>query len=175
MRGLGLERVTGVLLLVGAVGILVDAWLSRDSAGGSWGLVPAYVGTTCGLVLLVVVLRRILGWPAAVVSALGVASTFVFWFSYPEHAAYGGLGSLVLGAVVLWLPGWGRIAAVPWVFSGTLGLPELVWEGMSWGPLSSFTTLGLALALTGAFVLTHPAPRAERSEEGDLSRAGRSG
>ncbi len=156
MRSVGLERVTGMLLLVGAAGIVVDAWLSRSSAGGSWGLAPAYVGTTLGLVLLVAVLRRLLGGPAAAVAALGVASTFVFWFSYPDHAMYGGLGSLVIGSVVLWLPGWGRIAALPWIASGTLGLPELVWEVTTWGPMSSFTMLGLALGLTGP---TSPAAR----------------
>ncbi len=125
----GLERVSGTLLLVGSAGILIDDWLSRNSSEGSWGLVPAYLGTTLGLVLLVPVLRRLQGGPAAALAALGVASTFVFWFSYPDHAMYGGLGSLALGAVMPWLPGRGWICAVPWVASGTLGLPDLVREG----------------------------------------------
>jgi hypothetical protein len=65
---------------------------------------------------------------------------------------------LIIGSVVLWLPGWGRISAVPWIASGTLGLPDLVWEGTSWGPISSFSMLGLALGLTGAYVASRPAP-----------------
>ncbi|NNU27104.1 hypothetical protein [Isoptericola sediminis] len=152
-----LVRATGVLLLIGAAGIGVDAWLSWNQADGSWGLILAYLGTTFGLVLLVPVMVRLRGWMAGTAVAVGAASTFVFWYGYPEFAMYGGLGSLFLGAVMLSLPDWGRVAAFPWIVSGTLGLPDLVREGVSWGPVASFSVLGVAIGLTGAYVVTRPA------------------
>lgn len=174
MTRIWLARTTGVLLLIGAAGIGIDAWLSWNQAGGSWGLIVAYLGTTFGLVLLVPVMLRLRGWAAAVTAALGAASTFVFWYGYPEFAMYGGLGSLILGAVMLSLPDWGRVAAFPWIVSGTLGLPDLVQEGIHWGPVASFSVLGVAIGVTGAYVVTRPRAVPRHADADVPDRAGRS-
>ena len=89
----------------------------------------------------------------AALFALGVAGVFTFWFSYPERATLGGLGSIVLGVAVLLLPGWGRAASPFWVATGVLGIPELVIPGVHWGPIAAFTLTGAAFAVTGAYAL----------------------
>lgn len=48
MIGRKLQLITGWSLLVGASGVGVDAWPSWDNRQGSWGLIPAYVGTVVG-------------------------------------------------------------------------------------------------------------------------------
>jgi hypothetical protein len=115
-------------LVASAGGVFVDAWASWTltvagpsplrsvvmPAGpdqGSIGLLPAYLGMAVGLVGLVVLVHRWAGAALAAVFLVGVAATFVFWFSYPERATAGGLGSLVIGCGVLALPGWGRVAS----------------------------------------------------------------
>jgi hypothetical protein len=142
-----LRLVTGWLLLVGAFGVGIDGWLS------SWGLAPAYLGTILGLACFVFVVGNAVGFWPAILTGLGVASTFVFWGTYPENAVFGGIGALLIGLAVLYLPGWGRWASPLWIASGTLGLPSLVREGVTWGPISAFTFFGAAIAVTGIFVL----------------------
>lgn len=123
MIGQKLRVITGWALLVGAVGVWVDAWLWWDNRQGSWGLIPANVGTVVGLVCFLFVVGKVAGgWPA-ILAGLGVASTIVFWGSYPSNALFGGVGSVLIGISVLWLPGWGRLASPLWVAAGTFGAP----------------------------------------------------
>jgi hypothetical protein len=162
--------ITGWALLAGAAGIFIDSWaswtLDSDSPGwlvtivapggldsGSIGLIPAYLGATFGMIGLVIVLNRSVGIPVAVVSGLGVVGMLTFWYSYPARATFGGVGSILVGVAILALPNWGRLASPLWVASGIMGIPELVRPGSNWGPIASFTLLGAAVGVTGAFVL----------------------
>lgn len=169
MTGRKLRLITGWSLLVGAFGVGVDAWLSWDDHQGSWGLIPAYMGTVVGLVGLVLVVARVAArWPA-ILAGLGVASTLVFWGSYPSNAPFGGVGSVLIGISVLWLPGWGRLASPLWVAAATFGAPQ---PGVRWGPISGFTLMGVALAVTGAFLLfgLNQADESERSRRSQIDR-----
>lgn len=171
-RGTGrvLRGVTGWSLLVGALGIFVDSWASwyltvdqpqwlidtvapGGISQGSIGLIPAYLGVTIGSVGLVLVAARTAPrWVAAVVAA-GVAGLMVFWFSYPDHATLGGLGTIVVGIGMLLLPGWSRLVTPLWVAAGVLGIPELVSPGVHWGVVAGFTLTGAAVLATGTYVL----------------------
>lgn len=165
-----LHRITGWALVLGASGILIDSWaswaLDADSPAwlvmlvapgglgeGSIGLIPAYLGATVGMIGFLIVLRHRVTIPAAVVAGVGVVGMFAFWYSYPERATVGGVGSILIGVAILALPSWGRLASPLWVASGVMGIPELVRPGVHWGPVASFTLLGAAISVTGAFVL----------------------
>jgi hypothetical protein len=171
MVGRRLRLITGWALLVGAVGILFDSfavpmldlfnrpeWLVAIIApaglsNGSIGLIPAYIGVTVGMVGFVIVIYRSMGVGMAVLAGLGVIGMFTFWYSYPARATFGGIGSILIGVAVLSLPAWGRLASPIWVASGIMGIPELVRPGINWGPIASFTLLGAAIGVTGAFIL----------------------
>jgi hypothetical protein len=166
-----LRMITGWALLIGAVGILFDSfavpmldlfnrpeWLVTIVApgglgDGSIGLIPAYIGTTVGMIGLVIVMYRSSGVWAALLAGTGVVGMFTFWYSYPQRATLGGVGSILIGVAVLSLPAWGRFASPIWVASGVMGIPELVRPGIHWGPIASFTLLGAAIGVTGAFTL----------------------
>ncbi|HSM15943.1 MAG TPA: hypothetical protein VK845_02955 [Gemmatimonadales bacterium] len=120
---------------------------------GSIGLILAYLGGTVGMIGFLIVLRHRVTIPVAVVAGFGVAGMFAFWYSYPERATVGGVGSILIGVAILALPSWGRLASPLWVASGVMGIPELVRPGVNWGPVASFTLLGAAISVTGAFVL----------------------
>jgi len=165
-----LRLITGWALLIGAAGIFIDAWaswsLNSDSpewlvtivrpglGDGSIGLIPAYLGVIVGMTGLVVVLYRIAGVWIGLVCGIGVLGMFTFWGSYPDHATVGGLGSILIGVAILALPNWGRFASPLLVAAGVMGVPELgASPGINWGPVSAFTLLGAAIAVTGVFVL----------------------
>lgn len=165
-----LRRITGWALLVGSVGIFIDAWASWsiDASSPSWlvsivtpggggngsiGLIPAYLGTTIGLIGLFMVIYRLNGMVWAILAGAGVLAILVFWYSYPLRATVGGLGGLVLSVVVLTFPFWGRLASPFWAASSIMGIPELVTPGRHWGPVAGFTLLGAAIGVTGAFLL----------------------
>jgi hypothetical protein len=161
-----LRSITGWALLLGAAGIFLDSWaswtLDSNSPGwlvsivapaglgeGSIGLIPAYIGVTVGMIGFVVVLYRSGHmWPA-LLAGVGVLGMFTFWYSYPARATFGGTGSILVGVALLALPDWWRLASPAWVASGVMGIPELVRPGIYWGPVASFTLLGLAIAVTG--------------------------
>lgn len=166
-----LRLITGWALLAGSVGILFDSfsvwvldlfdrpeWLvtivtPTGVNNGSIGLVPAYLGVTVGMIGFVIVMYRSLGVWVALLSGIGVIGMFTFWYSYPARATFGGLGSILIGIAVLSLPNWGRLASPLWIASGVMGIPELVRPGINWGPIASFTLLGAAIGVTGAFVI----------------------
>lgn len=166
-----LRLITGWALFAGAVGILFDSfsvwvldlfnrpeWLvtivnPTGVDNGSIGLVPAYLGVTVGMIGFVIVMYRSLGVWVALLSGIGVIGMFTFWYSYPARATFGGLGSILIGIAVLSLPTWGRLASPLWIASGVMGIPELVRPGINWGPVASFTLLGAAIGVTGAFVI----------------------
>lgn len=162
-----LRTLTGWALLVAALGIYLDAWASPrtvpdwlepfvlpDGFGtGSIGLIPAYLGGTVGLACFGAVVFIHAGWRPALLTTAGAAGILAFWWSYPDHATWGGLGSIAIGIAMLALPRWARFVTPIWVASGTLGIPELVRPGADWGPVSAFTLLGTAIGLTGAVVL----------------------
>ncbi len=165
-----LRLTTAVALLAGATGIFIDSWASWTlgptspewltsvvaPAGldnGSVGLIPAYLGVTVGMLGLLLVLHRSTSLWVTLATGLGVGGMFMFWYSYPARATLGGIGSIIIGVAVLTLPSWGRLASPLWVASGVLGIPELVRPGINWGPIASFTLLGAAVGVTGAFVL----------------------
>jgi len=165
--GRKLQLVTGWALLIAATGILFDAWASRihfstllasiitpaGADNGSIGLIPAYLGLTTGMSCFLFVVYKASGiWPGLLTGA-GVVGIFIFWFGYPHYSTIGGLGSIVVGIAVLWLPGWARFASPLWVASGIMGITELVRPGISWGPVAGFTLAGAAVAVTGALVL----------------------
>ena len=169
MVGSKLRTVTGWALLVGAGGIFIDSWAawSLDANSPEWlikvvapagigngsiGLIPAYIGVTVGMVGFVIVAYRSLGAWIALLGGLGVAGMFTFWYSYPARATWGGVGSILIGIAVLALSNWGRLASPLWIGSGVMGVPELVRPGIHWGPIASFTLLGAAIAITGAFI-----------------------
>jgi hypothetical protein len=171
MVGRRLRLFTGWSMLVGAAGALLDAWATKsstadmpewlesallpggDMGSGSIGLIPMYVAGTLGLAAFVFVALRLAGPWAAGIAGLGIAGLFVFWYSYPSGATWGALGSIAVGTAVLFLPGWAKFASPLWVASGALGLPALVRPGAQWGPVSSFTLLGAAMAVTGAYLV----------------------
>ena len=168
MNGRRFRLITGWALVAGAAGIFIDSWaswsLDSDSPGwlvsivapgglgdGSIGLIPAYLGATIGMIGFVIVLHRNAGILVSVLVGAGVIGMFTFWYSYPARATLGGLGSILIGAAILALPSWGRLASPLWIASGIMGIPELVRPGINWGPIASFTLLGAALGVTGAF------------------------
>lgn len=170
MVGGKLRLITGWALVVGALGIFIDSWASwsLDSASPEWlvtmlapnglgdgsiGLIPTYIGATIGMIGFVMVIYRLTGVWLALLAGTGVVGLFTFWYSYPARATFGGVGSILVGVAVLSLPSWGRLASPIWVASGVMGIPELVRPGIHWGPIASFTLLGVAIGLTGAFVL----------------------
>lgn len=165
-----LHRIAGWALVLGASGIFIDSWASwsldaespewlvtlvapSGLGNGSIGLIPAYLGATVGMIGFLIVLHRRVTIPVAVVAGVGVVGMFVFWYSYPARATVGGAGSILIGVAILALPSWGRLASPLWVASGVMGIPELVRPGVNWGPVASFTLLGAAIGVTGAFVL----------------------
>lgn len=165
-----LRSIAGWALLVGAFGVFFDAWaswsLDAHSPGwlvsivaptglgnGSIGLIPAYIGATVGMIGFVVVLYRNMGTWTALLAGVGVFGMFSFWYSYPARATFGGVGCILIGMAILALPSWGRLASPIWVASGVMGIPELVKPGINWGPIASFTLLGAAMAVTGAFTI----------------------
>jgi hypothetical protein len=165
--GRKLQVVTGWALLIAGIGIFFDSWASRITSptflvsmiapagpeSGSIGLIPAYLGLTVGMICFFFVVYTASGiWPGLVTGA-GVVGIFIFWYGYPHYSTIGGLGSVLVGIAVLWLPGWARFASPLWVASGILGITELVRPGISWGPVAGFTLAGAAVAVTGAFVL----------------------
>lgn len=165
--GRKLQLFTGWALLIAASGILVDSWAGRitfptwmasiitpaGADSGSIGLIPAYLGLTTGMVCFLFVVYKLSGtWPGLVTGA-GVVGIFIFWYGYPHYSTMGGLGSILVGIAVLWLPGWARFASPLWVTSGLMGITELVRPGISWGPVAGFTLAGAAIAVTGGFVL----------------------
>lgn len=134
--------------------MLYDEWSSSVlGTDGSMGLIPAYLGMVVGLLGLSLVVWRLGGSALGLVAVLGTAGTFVFWGSYPSYATAGGLGALLLGVAVLFLPSWARFTSPFWISSGTLGITELVVSGVNWGPISAWTLLACAFAATGAFIL----------------------
>lgn len=165
--GRRLQLVTGWALLVAAAGMFIDAWagsatlptwlasiiMPGDADGGSIGLIPAYLGFMIGMIGLLLVVYKTAGRWAGSVTGVGVVWMFIFWGSYPDHSTIGGLGTVLVGIAILWLPGWARLATPLWVASGILGVTELVRPGVSWGPISGFTLGGAAIAVVGAFVL----------------------
>jgi hypothetical protein len=159
MLGSKLQKVTGWALLIAASGVFWDAievhWLGTSAVpDGSLGLIPAYLGIVIGLIGFVFVTWRVGGPVSGLLTALGTAGTLVFWGSYPSYASLGGVGALLLGVSVLFLPGWGRFSSPLWIVAGVMGTGELVRFPLpSWGPVSSFTLIGAALGVTGAFVL----------------------
>lgn len=170
MVGSKLRKVTGWTLLIGAGGIFIDSWAawSLDANSPEWlttvvapagigngsiGLIPTYIGVTVGMIGFAIIAYRSMDIWIALLGGLGVAGMFTFWYSYPARATWGGVGSILLGVVVLSLPGWGRLASPLWVASGVMGIPELVRPGIHWGPIASFTLLGAAIAVTGAFIV----------------------
>ena len=170
MVGRKLRLITGWALVVGAIGIFIDSWASwsLDSSSPEWvvtiiapaglgdgsiGLIPAYIGSTVGMIGFVIVLYRLAGMRVALLAGLGVIGMFTFWYSYPARATFGGVGSILIGVAILALPSWGRLASPIWVASGVMGIPELVPPGIHWGPIASFTLLGAAVGVTGAFTL----------------------
>ena len=165
-----LHRITGWALVLGSSGIFIDSWASwsLDAESPEWlvmlvapgglgkgsiGLILAYLGGTVGMIGFLIVLRHRVTIPVAVVAGFGVVGMFAFWYSYPERATVGGVGSILIGVAILALPSWGRLASPLWVASGVMGIPELVRPGVNWGPVASFTLLGAAISVTGAFVL----------------------
>jgi hypothetical protein len=165
-----LRLTTGWALLLGATGIVIDSWASwaLDSSSPAWlvsvvapggpgngsiGLIPAYIGATVGMIGFVIVLHRRVGLWAGLLAGAGVLGMFTFWYSYPARATFGGVGSILIGIAILALPNWGRLASPIWVASGVMGIPELVRPGINWGPIASFTLLGAAIGVTGAFVV----------------------
>lgn len=165
--GRKLQLLTGWALLIAASGILFDSWASRitfptwmasiitpaGADSGSIGLIPAYLGLTTGMICFLFVVYKASGiWPG-LVTAAGVVGIFIFWYGYPHYSTIGGLGSILVGIAVLWLPGWARFASPLWVASGLMGITELVRPGINWGPVAGFTLAGAAVAVTGAFVL----------------------
>ena len=168
MIGRRLRLVTGWSLLVGAFGVGIDAWAS------SWGLAPAYLGTILGLACFVFVVGKVVGFWPAILTGLGVASTLLFWGTYPENAVFGSIGALLIGLAVLYLPGWGRWASPLWIAAGTFGAPR---AGVTWGPISAYTLFGAALGITGTFVLlglkaaetTKPTYRRSRSDPATIA------
>lgn len=167
MLGRKLQLITGWALIIAATGIFIDSWASRitfptllasiitpaGSENGSIGLIPAYLGLTTGMICFLFVVYRTSGmWPGLLTGA-GVVGVFIFWYGYPHYATIGGLGSILVGIAVLWLPGWARFSSPLWVASGLMGITELVRPGVSWGPVAGFTLAGAAVAVTGAFVL----------------------
>jgi len=170
MVGRRLRLITGWALFVGAFGIFIDSWAgwSLDSNSPDWlvsiiapgglgdgsiGLIPAYLGATVGMVGFVIFLYRSVGMWLALLAGTGVIGMFTFWYSYPARATFGGVGSIVVGAAILALPSWSRLASPLWIASGIMGIPELVRPGIHWGPIASFTLLGAAIGVTGAFVV----------------------
>jgi len=168
-----LRTVTGWVLLLGAGGIFIDSWASwsldanspewlitvvapAGLGNGSIGLIPAYLGVTVGMIGFAIIAYRSMGIWVALLAGAGVLGMFTFWYSYPARATWGGVGSILLGVVVLSLPDWGRLASPLWVASGVMGIPELVQPGIHWGPIASFTLLGAAIGVTGAFLLWGP-------------------
>ena len=165
--GRNLQMVTGWALLMAATGIFVDAWAGwttppaflasiitpAGADNGSVGLIPAYLGFSTGMIGLVVVVYKAAGVWSGFLAGLGIVGMFVFWGSYPDHSTIGGLGAILVGIAVLWLPGWARFTSPLWVASGIMGITELVRPGTSWGPIAGFTLGGAAVAVTGAFVL----------------------
>lgn len=165
--GQKLQMFTGWALLIAATGIFVDAWAGRTTlptwlapiinpagaGGGSIGLIPAYLGFTTGMACFVIVAYKTSGVRPGVLAGVGVVGMFIFWGSYPDYSTTGGLGSILIGIAVLFLPGSARFASPLWVASGLMGITELVRPGVSWGPIAGFTLGGAAVALTGAFVL----------------------
>lgn len=162
-----LQLFTGWALLMAATGMFIDAWAGWNTlptsvasvitpAGadnGSIGLIPAYLGFTTGMICFVVVVYKWSGiWPG-LLTGVGVVGMFIFWGSYPDFSTIGGLGSILVGIAVLWLPRWARFASPLWVASGFMGVTELVRPGVNWGPIAGFTLGGAAVAVTGAFVL----------------------
>lgn len=177
--GRRLQLVTGRALLVAAAGMFIDAWAGSATLStwlasiitpggadnGSIGLIPAYLGSMIGMTGLLLVVYETAGmWPG-LLAGVGVVGMFVFWGSYPDHSTIGGLGTILVGIAILFLPGWARFATPLWVASGILGITELVRPGVSWGPISGFTLGGAAVAVTGAFVLwsLHTEDPVERS------------
>jgi hypothetical protein len=171
--GRKLQVVTGWALLIAGMGIFFDSAASRitfptllapiitpaGADNGSIGLIPAYLGLTIGMICFPFVVYKASGiWPGLVTGA-GVVGMFIFWYGYPHYSTIGGLGSILIGIAVLWLPGWARFVSPLWVASGIMGITELVRPGVSWGPIAGFTLAGAAVALTGAFVLWVPSSR----------------
>lgn len=164
--GRRLQVVTGWALLIAGMGILFDSWAGRmtfptllasivtpaGAENGSIGLIPAYLGLTIGMSCFPFVVRKASGIGPGLVAGAGVVGMFVFWYGYPHYSTIGGLGSILVGISVLWLPGWARLVSPLWVASGIMGITELVRPGISWGPIAGFTLAGAAVALTGAFV-----------------------
>jgi hypothetical protein len=141
-------------MLIAAAGIFIDAWASWGlDTDGSLGLVPAYLGVITGMIGFVFVVYKTSGvWPG-LLTGVGVVGMFIFWGSYLDYSTIGGLGGILVGTAVLWLPGWARFVAPLWVVSGFMGITELVRPGINWGPIAGFTLFGAAVAVTGAFVL----------------------
>lgn len=168
-----LLSVTGWALLVGSAGIFIDSWASWSLnssspdwlvsivapgglSNGSIGLIPAYIGVTVGMIGFVIVCHRRMGIWMVLLAGAGVIGMFTFWYGYPARATFGGIGSILVGVAILSVPGWGRLASPLWVASGVMGIPELVRPGIHWGPIASFTLLGAAIGVTGAFILWGP-------------------
>lgn len=152
--GRRLQLVTGWALLIAASGIFIDAWAGWAlDTDGSLGLIPAYLGFTAGMIGFVLVALKTSGWWPGLLTGVGVVGMFIFWGSYPDYSTIGGLGGILVGIAVLWLPGWARFASPLWVASGLMGITELVRPGVGWGPVSRFTLHGAAVAVIGAFVL----------------------
>lgn len=172
MLGRRLRLITGWALVIGALGTLIETWAfsSLFSASPKWlttivfpggllgdgsiGLIPAYIGGTIGLIGLGMVIHRLVGVWMTALAGLGVIGTLTFWYSYPARATFGGIGAVLIGVAMLSLPSWGRFASPIWVASGIMWIPELVRPGINWGPIASFTLLGAAIGVTGAFILT---------------------
>lgn len=123
-----LRRIAGWALVLGASGIFIDSWASwsLDAESPEWlvtmvapgglgngsiGLIPAYLGATVGMIGFLIVLHHRVTIPVTVFAGVGVIGMFVFWYSYPARATFGGVGSILIGVAILALPSWGRLAS----------------------------------------------------------------
>lgn len=181
MVGRRLRLITGWALLLGAAGIFIDSWASwaldpnspqwlvsivapAGLGDGSIGLIPAYIGATAGMIGFVIIIYRSVGLWAGLLAGTGVLGMFTFWYSYPDRASLGGVGSILIGIAILALPSWGRLASPIWVASGVMGIPELVLPGRHWGPIAGFTLAGAAIAVTGAFIVWGVSSTTDRAQ-----------
>lgn len=157
MVGSKLQTLTGWALLVAAIGVLWDAaevhWLGTSSLPeGSWGLIPALLGSLVGLIGFTIIAWTVGGTLPGMLAGLGTAATVFFHANYPNYSSIGGFGALSLGASMLFMPGWGRFISPLWVATGIMHMSELVPPGHNWGPISAYTLLGASLLAAGAFV-----------------------
>lgn len=156
-----LRHVCGWSLLASASGVFIEAVLCGEGCtDGSFGLLPLYIGFLIGSVTFILIVKEAFGWLPATVATLGVAGTIAtlgmvgaYYATGTEPAGYefAWIGAIFLGIAHLFFPLSGRLAAVFWIMTGTLGMPEFY--ARPWGIVGSFTLFGVATAWTGLFIL----------------------